>query len=92
MPDAGPARRNKTIVDDTLTRLDSGDQRGATARIKDLETAWDDDQPKLKPMDGNAWTYLDGRIDDVLTALRASNPDPAAEKQALTTLSTSLGG
>ncbi|CAJ64981.1 Putative integral membrane protein (partial match) [Frankia alni ACN14a] len=82
----------KTIVDDTLTRLDSGDQSGATARIKDLETAWDDDQSKLKPMDGNAWTFLDGRIDDVLSALRASHPDPATEKQVLTTLSTSLGG
>jgi len=82
----------KTIVDDTFTKVNAGDQSGATARIKDLETAWDDDQSKLKPMDSNAWTFLDGRIDDVLTALRASNPDPVSEKQVLTTLSTSLGG
>jgi hypothetical protein len=33
---------------------------------------------------------LDGQIDDVLTALRAGQPDPPTEKQALTTLLTSL--
>ncbi|SNQ50135.1 putative integral membrane protein (Partial match) [Frankia canadensis] len=82
----------KTIADDTLKKVNAGDQNGATARIKDLETTWDDDQSKLKPLDSNAWTFLDGRIDDALTALRASNPDPATEKQALTALSTSLGG
>lgn len=82
----------KAIVDDTLTKLNAGDQSGATARIKDLETTWDDDQPKLEPMDGKAWTFLDGQIDDALTALRAANPDTTAEKDALTTLSTSLGG
>ncbi|MDT4999202.1 MAG: hypothetical protein QOK12_1307, partial [Mycobacterium sp.] len=60
------------------------------ARIKDLETAWDDDQATLQPLDDTGWTVLDGQIDDVLTALRAGNPDPATEKQALTTLLTSL--
>ena len=62
----------------------------ATARIKDLETAWDDDQSTLQPLDDTGWTVLDGQIDSVLTALRAGNPDPATEKQALTTLMTSL--
>jgi uncharacterized membrane-anchored protein len=80
----------RIIVQDTLTKVQSGDQAGATARIKDLETAWDDDQPTLQPMDDNGWTVLDGQIDKVLKALRASNPDPATETQTLTTLSTSL--
>ena len=35
----------RTITQDTLAKLQAGDQTGATARIKDLETAWDDDQP-----------------------------------------------
>lgn len=82
----------KAIVDDTLTKVNTGDQSAAKARIKGLETTWDDDESTLKPMDSNAWTFLDGRIDDALSAVRASHPDPASEKQALTALSTSLGG
>ena len=59
---------------------------GAKARIKDLETAWDDDQSTLQPLDETGWTVLDGQIDSALTAVRAGQPDPAAEQQALTTL------
>jgi uncharacterized membrane-anchored protein len=80
----------RTITADTLAKVQAGDQTGATARVKDLETTWDDDQATLQPLDDNGWTVLDGQIDDVLTALRASQPDPAAEKQALTTLLTGL--
>ena len=88
-----PARRDakfRTITEDTLAKVQAGDQSGATARVKDLETAWDDDQAALQPLDDTGWTVLDGQIDDVLTALRAANPDLATEKQALTTLLTSL--
>ena len=80
----------RTITQDTLAKLQAGDQTGATARIKDLETTWDDDQAALQPLDDTGWTVLDGQIDDVLTALRAATPDLATEKQALTTLLTSL--
>lgn len=82
----------RTIAQDTLDKLTAGDQAGATARIADLETAWDDDEASLKPKDGTAWTYLDGEIDQVLTSLRDPNPDPATEKQALTALLTTLQG
>jgi hypothetical protein len=80
----------RAIVQDTLTKVRAGDQEGATARIKDLETAWDDDQPTLQPLDDSGWTVLDGRIDKALKAIRASNPDPATETQTLTTLMNSL--
>jgi len=36
----------------------------------------DDDQATLQPLDDTAWTVLDGQIDSVLKALRASNPNP----------------
>lgn len=81
----------RTITQDTLAKLKAGDQAGATRRVKDLETAWDDDQDTLQPMDGTAWNVLDGQIDTVLTSLRAKHPDAAAEQTALTTLLTSLG-
>lgn len=80
----------RTITQDTLAKLQSGDQAGATARITDLETAWDDDQSTLQPLDQTAWHFLDGRIDTVLKALRATNPDKAAEEQALKDLLNSL--
>jgi hypothetical protein len=80
----------RTITKDTLEKLQAGDQAGATARIKDLETAWDNDQPTLQPLDENAWQVLDRQIDSTLKALRASRPDPATETQTLTTLLTAL--
>jgi uncharacterized membrane-anchored protein len=80
----------RTITQDTLAKMQAGDQAGATARIKDLETAWDDDQPTLQPMDPTAWTALDRQIDEALKALRASRPDPATETQSLNRLLASL--
>jgi hypothetical protein len=80
----------RRVAQDTLAQVRAGNQSGATARIKDLETAWDDDQATLQPLDDTAWTVLDGQIDSVLTAVRASNPDPATETQTLTALLTSL--
>lgn len=80
----------QTIAQDTRTLLTSGDQAAATARITDLETAWDRDQSTLKPLDDTGWTYLDGKIDTVLTTLRDTTPDVAAEKTALTDFITAL--
>jgi hypothetical protein len=80
----------RTIAQDTLARVQAGDQTGARTRIKDLETAWDDDQATLQPLDDNAWRVLDGRIDSVLKAVRASQPDPVTETQTLTALLTAL--
>ena len=81
----------RTIAQDTLTKVRNGDQAGAVTRVKDLETTWDEDQPRLEPQDGTAWTFLDGRIDTVLTSVRASSPTTATEQAALTDLITSLG-
>jgi len=80
----------RTIVSDTLAKVQSGDQAGAVSRITDLETAWDDAQDTLQPMDPTGWGFIDGKIDHALKAVRSSNPDPAAEKQALTELTTAL--
>jgi uncharacterized membrane-anchored protein len=80
----------RTITQDTLTKVQAGDHAGAETRIKDLETAWDDAQPTLQPMDDTTWTAIDGRIDAVLTAIRDTNPDPTTEKQTLGDLLTAL--
>ena len=80
----------RTIVTDTLAKVRAGDQAGAVARITDLESAWDDAQDRLQPMDPTGWGYLDGRIDHALKAVRSPAADPTIEKQSLTELLTAL--
>jgi hypothetical protein len=80
----------RTIVTDTLAKVQTGDQAGAVARITDLETAWDDAQDRLEPMDPTGWESLDRKIDNALKAVRSTSPDPAAEKQSLNELLSAL--
>ncbi|TQF74028.1 hypothetical protein FK531_05020 [Rhodococcus spelaei] len=80
----------RVIAQDTLAKVRAGDQADATARVKDLETAWDDDEVSLRPADETTWRVVDSRIDSVLKALRAGRPDPATETRTLTALLTAL--
>jgi hypothetical protein len=50
----------RVITQDTLRRVDAGDQSAALARVRDLEIAWDDAEAHLKPRDKAAWIDLDG--------------------------------
>ena len=80
----------RAIVQDTLARVQAGDQSGAKSRITDVETAWDNDESTLKPMDEKAWDVLDHRIDSALKAVRLRHPDAAAETQTLNQLLAGL--
>lgn len=73
----------KTITQDTLNLVNSGNLPGATARIADLEHDWDAAEGKLKSKDNAKWTEIDNAIDKVLRDLRAVHPDATNCKSSL---------
>lgn len=79
----------KTIVTD-VQALASHDLPGAATRITDLETAWDDAEDKLRPLDEAQWGAVDGKIDTALKSLRSATPQAATVAEALTALQAAL--
>lgn len=83
------------IANDVASFVDKGDLAGAEKRATDIETAWDEAQPKLQPMNPEAWGNVDAAADALFHALRAKTPDANKAKAAiaglLATLASPLG-
>lgn len=80
----------KAIISDVQALVDKGDMAGAAKRITDFETAWDQAETAIRPLNQTQWGNIDQAADGALSAVRKSNPDPAAAKAALATLVTTL--
>lgn len=80
----------RSIAEDTLAIVDMGNLKCAKSRIKDLETAWDRTEPKLRPRSPEQWRKIDKAIDAALQQLRADSPQAATAKEALQNLLAEL--
>ncbi len=80
----GDLRPFVVIVNDLGAKLKAGDVPGVTARAKDLEVAWDGAEAAIKPASPDDWHALDGGIDQLLKAARATPPSVDAINSAIT--------
>ena len=78
------------IVGDVTAIAKTGDMVAAKARIADLETAWDDAEAAMRPMNPDAWGRVDEATDAALSALRAKVPDAAIVEANLATLAATM--
>ena len=84
-PSLGDMSSFATITADVQRLAGTGDLAAAQTRISDLETAWDDQEKTLRPLNTTSWGNVDVAIDNALSALRASTPD---QREVDTTLAS----
>ena len=80
----------KTIIADVEALVGKGDMPGAAKRITDFESAWDQAETAIRPLNQSEWGNIDQASDGALSAVRSSKADPAKAKEALTTLMDEL--
>lgn len=76
----------KKIIADVQVLVAKGDLPGAAKRITDYETAWDQAQTAIRPLNPNEWNNIDAASDDALKALRQTNPSPDKVSKTLAAL------
>ena len=82
----GDVSNFKTIAQDMLNLVNSGNLAGAKTSADDLEYEWDNSEARLKPMNAAKWTEVDSAIDKVLRQIRAVNQDAQSCKSSLEAL------
>lgn len=80
----------KAIVADVQVLAAKGDIPAAAKRITDYETAWDQAETAIKPLNQTQWGNIDSANDAAFSAIRKSKPDVAGVKDALAALMATL--
>lgn len=80
----------KTIISDVQGLASKGDIAGAARRITDFETAWDQAETAIRPLDQTQWGNIDTAADGALKAVRAPQPQPDKVRSALAVLMAEL--
>jgi hypothetical protein len=78
------------IVADVTAIAATGDFAKAQTRITDFETAWDDAEATMHPLNPDAWGVIDEAADHALKALRKGTPDAAKITATLAALTAAL--
>jgi len=80
----------KTIIADVQTLADKGDMAAAAKRITDFESAWDEGETAIRPLNAGYWGNIDQASDAALKAVRAPAPVPDKVKTSLAMLMAEL--
>lgn len=80
----------KAIVADVQAQLDKGDVASAAARMTDYESAWDQGQTSIRPLNPTYWGNVDAASDAAIKALREPKPSVDRIRKTLSALKTSL--
>ncbi|TAZ44385.1 hypothetical protein ELH75_36770 [Rhizobium leguminosarum] len=76
----------KAIVADVQSLASKGDLSAAAKRITDYETAWDQAETAIRPLNPNDWKNIDAASDAALKALRQSAPSADKVNRTLAAL------
>jgi uncharacterized membrane-anchored protein len=76
----------RKIAEDMLRLVRTGDMSGAKSRANNLESAWDNAQASLQPMNPEKWALMDDTIDDVLKKVRSVKQNGAESSASLESL------
>lgn len=88
--DLGDLSSFKTIIADVQVLAAKGDLAGAAKRITDYETAWDEAETAIRPLNPIYWNNVDAASDAALKALRKSTPSPDQVNKTLAALMATL--
>ena len=80
----------KAIIADVQTNVAKGDFATARSRIKDFESAWDQGETAMRPLNPTYWGNIDSAADTTLSSIRASYPAPEVVTANLAALMATL--
>lgn len=80
----------KAIIADVQGLAAKGDLTAASKRITDYETAWDQAETAIRPLNQDFWNNIDAASDAALKAVRQSSPSPDKVNKTLAALAAVL--